>query len=122
MPMTPDAEERASLRSGRLALVRAAESGIDAEVEFALVTYVAALYATSFSAMTIRSLVEAALDIGFPLERRPSERERRTRTIAAWLARADRLLDALPPPIPRRPAPAGTAPADHDPVDADAWS
>jgi hypothetical protein len=101
--MTPDAERRATLRCARLGLIAAAESGDADAIGFALVTYVGALYATSFSVVTIRALVEAALDAGLPPERRPADRERRAQAIAGWLERTGRLLDELPPTIPRRP-------------------
>ena len=101
--MTPEPERNAALRSARLALIAAAQTEDARVVDFALVTYVGALYATSFSGVTIRALVEAALDAGLPTKRRLPDRESRDDEIARWLARAERLLDELPPTIPRRP-------------------
>jgi hypothetical protein len=101
--MTQDSDRSPALRSARLALIAAAQTEDARVVDFALVTYVGVLYATSFSAVTIRALVEAALDAGLPAKRRPANRESRDQELARWLARAERLLDELPPTIPRRP-------------------
>jgi hypothetical protein len=101
--VTPDAERRASLRVARLGLITAAETGDAHAIDFALVTYVGALYATSFSMVTIRALVEAALDAGLPPDRRPADRGRRAEAITRWMERTARLLAELPPTTPRRP-------------------
>jgi hypothetical protein len=100
--MNSASHRRQALDSARTALISAARTGNADAVDFALVTYVAGLYATSFSAPTIRPLIETALVAGLTSEHHSADRQLRASAVAGWMARVDRLLQELPPTSTRR--------------------